>query len=244
MSIKLKELIVFENDDLVAVNKPSGMLSIPDREGEELSLKDYLQQQYDEIFTVHRLDRETSGLIIFAKTAAAHKHFSRQFEERKTVKIYLGLVIGSLQKEEGTVDASIAENMAKRGTMLVHKRGKSAITDFKLLKDFKRYSWVQFQIHTGRTHQIRVHSKELGHPLVGDVLYGDGQPVLLSSFKKKFKLSKDILEERPLLNRLALHAFQLQIADENGHTLALEAPLQKDMKVTVLQLEKYLTPGV
>ncbi|GAB3415414.1 RluA family pseudouridine synthase [Niabella aquatica] len=240
MKFKLRDLIIFENESLVALNKPSGMLSVPDREGEDPSLKDYLKQQYPEIYTVHRLDKETSGLIIFAKTASAHKHFSRQFEERKTIKIYLGLLIGSLQKTEGTVDAPIAENRVKRGSMLIHKRGKSAITDYQLLKDFKRYSWVQFQIHTGRTHQIRVHARELGHPLVCDVLYGDGQPVLLSSFKSKFKLGKAVEEEKPLLNRLALHAFQLKITDENGLLLELEAPLYKDMKVTVLQLEKRL----
>lgn len=216
------------------------MLSIPDREGKEPSLKDYLQQQYPEIFTVHRLDRETSGLIIFAKTAAAHKHFSRQFEERKTIKIYLGLVLGSLPDGEGSVDAPIAENMAKRGVMLIHRRGKNALTDYKVLKDFKRYSWVQFRIHTGRTHQIRVHARELGNPLVYDTLYGDGKPVLLSAFKSRFKLGKDVEEERPLLNRLALHAYQLEIADENNQILKLEAPLHKDMKVTVVQLEKVL----
>lgn len=216
------------------------MLSIPDREGKESSLKDYLKEAYGDIFTVHRLDKETSGLIIFAKTPAAHKHFSRQFEERKTVKIYLGLLIGSLPNDEGRIDAPIAENMAKRGTMLIHKRGKPALTDYHLLKELKMYSWVQFRIHTGRTHQIRVHAKELGAPLVGDPIYGDGKPVLLSSFKSKFKLSKDVLEEKPLLNRLALHAFQLKITDEDGNWIELEAPLHKDLKVTVLQLEKYL----
>ncbi len=240
MSIKLKELIIFENDHLVALNKPSGMLSIPDREGKEPSLKDLLLTQYGNIYTVHRLDRETSGLIIFAKTAEAHKHFSLQFEERKTVKIYLGLVLGSLFNEAGTINASIAENMAHRGTMIAHKRGKTALTDYQLLKKLKQYSWVQFQIHTGRTHQIRVHAKELGHPLVCDIIYGDGKPVLLSSFKSKFKLGKEVLEERPLLNRLALHAFQLKIVDQNGNLLELEAPLFKDMRVTVQQLEKFI----
>ncbi|MCH5599707.1 RluA family pseudouridine synthase [Niabella ginsengisoli] len=240
MNTKLKEIIVFENDSIVALNKPPGMLSIPDREGKEPSLKDFLKQEYPDIFTVHRLDKETSGLIIFAKNAEAHKHFSRQFEERKTVKIYLGLVTGALQNDEGSIDAPIAENMAKRGSMLIHKRGKTALTDYKVLKKLKMYSWVQFQIHTGRTHQIRIHAKELGAALVGDTLYGDGKPILLSSFKNKFKLSKDVLEEKPLLNRLALHAFQLKITDEQGNTIDLEAPLHKDLKVTVLQLEKYL----
>lgn len=237
-SHKIKDFIVFENENLVALNKPSGLLSIPDREGKEISLKEILAEHYPGVFTVHRLDRETSGLIVFAKNAEAHKHLSRQFENRKTVKIYQGLVIGSLQQKEGTVDAPIAENMVKRGTMIIHRRGKQAITDFKVLQDFKIYSRVQFQIHTGRTHQIRVHAKEMGHPLVCDAIYGDGKPVLLSAFKNKFKLSKDEPDERPLLNRLALHAFQLQIEDLNGEMLLLEAPLHKDLRATLQQLEK------
>lgn len=223
------------------------MLSIPDREASEPSLKDLLQQQYPEIYTVHRLDKDTSGLIIFAKTASAHKHFSRQFvprdssgEERKTVKMYLGLLIGSVAPAQGTIDQPIAESTTKRGTMLIHKRGKAAITDYEVLKDFKLYSWVQFRIHTGRTHQIRVHARYLGYPLVGDPIYGDGRSILLSSFKNKFKLGKDVLEEKPMLSRLALHAFQLKITDENGALLELEAPLYKDMKVTMTQMEKFL----
>lgn len=238
--MNIKDLILFENESLLALNKPPGLLSIPDREGKEPSLKDLLQQYHPGIYTVHRLDKETGGLIIFAKNADAHKHYSRQFEERKTVKIYLGLVLGALQNMQGTLNAPIAENMMKRGTMLIHKRGKPAITDYKLLQNFGLYSWVQFQIYTGRTHQIRVHAKELGHPLACDDIYGDGKPVLLSSFKKKFKLSKDVLEEKPLLNRLALHAYQLEIKDEANNPLRLEAPLHKDLKVTVAQLAKWV----
>ncbi|AHF16082.1 RluA family pseudouridine synthase [Niabella soli] len=236
--MKLKELIVFETGELVALNKPSGLLSIPDREGKEPSLKDLLQVQYDDIFTVHRLDRETSGLIIFAKTAAAHKHFSQQFEARKTIKVYTGLVLGSVTVPEGHIDAPIAENMVKRGTMIIHRRGKQALTDFKVLKDYGLYTWMQFNIHTGRTHQIRVHTKEIGHPLVGDTLYGDGKPVFISSFKSKFNLSKNELEERPILNRLALHAAQLKIAGPDGNVIALEAPLHKDLRATLQQLDK------
>lgn len=234
----MKDLIIFENESLIALNKPSGLLSIPDREGKEVSLKTMLLEKYGDIFTVHRLDRETSGLIIFAKNATAHKHFSQQFENRKTIKIYLGVLIGSLQNTEGSVDAPIAENMVHRGTMIIHRRGKAALTDYKLLKDLKMYSWVQFQIHTGRTHQIRIHAKEIGHPIACDAIYGDGKAILLSAFKSKFKLSKDVLEERPLLNRLALHAFQLTITDVDGTLLSLEAPLHKDLRATLQQLEK------
>lgn len=239
--MKLQDIIIFENESLIAINKPSGLLSIPDREGSEPSLKDLLKDYLGEIFTIHRLDRDTSGLIIFGKTPEAHKHFSRQFEERKTEKFYYGLVLGSLQPEEGSINAPIAENTVRKGTMLIHRRGKEAITDFEVLQDFGIYSLVQFQIHTGRTHQIRVHSKELGHPIAVDPIYGDGNPILLSSFKSKFKLGKYVLDEKPLLNRLALHAFQLNIFDENNTLISLEAPLSKDFKATVQQLEKWRT---
>ena len=230
--------VVFENESLIALNKPAGLLSIPDREGKELSLKSMLQESWPDIYTVHRLDRETSGLIIFAKNAAAHKHFSLQFENRKTIKIYNGLVIGAVQNEQGSIDAPIAENMVKRGTMIIHRRGKQALTDYKVLQNFRLYSWMQFQIHTGRTHQIRIHVKEIGHPLACDTIYGDGKAVLLSSFKNKFKLSKDVLEEKPLLNRLALHASQLKITDIDNTLLELEAPLHKDLRATLQQLQK------
>ena len=236
--MNIKNLIVFEDDNLVALNKPSGLLSIPDREGKEPSLKTYLKDYYGDIFTVHRLDRDTSGLIIFAKNAEAHKHLSIQFESRKTVKIYQGLVIGMLPKEQDTIIAPIAENTVRRGVMLIHRRGKEAITDYQLLESFKQFSWVQFQIHTGRTHQIRVHAKEIGNPIVCDSVYGDGKPVLVSSLKSKFKLSKNLLDEQPILNRLALHAFQLQIESLNGVFLSLEAPLNKDLKATLQQLRK------
>ena len=234
----IKDLIVFEDENLVAINKPSGLLSIPDREGKEPSLKDYLKAYYGDIFTVHRLDKDTSGLIIFAKNAVAHKHFSAQFENRKTVKIYQGLVIGNLMHEQGTVNAPIAENTIRRGVMLIHRRGKEAITDYQLLESFKQFSWVQFQIHTGRTHQIRVHSKEIGNPLACDPIYGDGKSVFVSALKNKFKLSKNVLDEQPILNRLALHSFQLQIDNLNGEQVCLEAPIHKDLKATLQQLRK------
>ena len=236
--MNFKNWIVFEDDDFIALNKPSGLLSIPDREGKEVSLKRLLQEKYDDIFTVHRLDRDTSGLIVFAKNEQAHRHLSIQFEERQTEKIYVGLVVGTPSLKKGTINLPIAENTVTRGTMIIHRRGKEAITDYELLEDFGRYSWLQFRIHTGRTHQIRVHLKDMGHPIVGDTLYGDGKPLLLSSIKNKFKLSKNELEERPLLNRLALHALQLKFTGLSGEKVELEAPIQKDLKASLQQLNK------
>lgn len=236
--MRLTDWILFENDDLIALNKPTGLLSIPDREGKEASLKTLLQDKYERIFTVHRLDKDTSGLIIFAKNEEAHKHLSAQFEERNTEKIYLGLVIGSPTTSSGSIDSPIAEHPVKKGTMVINRKGKEALTDYEVLKSFGIYSWVKFRIYTGRTHQIRVHAKEIGHPIVADPVYGDGKPVLLSSFKSKFKLSKDAEEERPILGRLALHAWQLKINDMSGKLLDLEAPIPKDMRATLQQLEK------
>lgn len=238
--MKIPELIIFEDDDFIALNKPSGLLSIPDREGKEISLKSLLQEKYQRIFTVHRLDRDTSGLIVFAKNEATHKHLSLQFEGRLTKKIYAGLVIGSPAEKKGSINLPLAENMVQRGVMIVNRRGKESLTDYEVIEDFGIYSWLQFHIYTGRTHQIRVHMKEIGHPIVCDAIYGDGKPVMLSSLKKKkFKLAKDVLEERPLLARLALHAYQLTFNTQQGEKKELTAELPKDLRATLQQLTKW-----
>src|SRR5258705_4634132 len=214
--MKISDLLILENDDLIVVNKPSGLLSIPDREQKDVSLKTLLQEKYGQVFTVHRLDRDTSGIIVFAKNEQTHKHLSIQFEERLTEKIYVGLVIGSPASKKGSINKPIAENTVKRGVMIIHQRGKESITDYEVVEDFGIYSWMQFRIHTGRTHQIRVHMKDMGHPIVCDELYGDGKPILLSTIKSKFKLSKKEEVEKPILNRLALHAYKLKFTDING----------------------------
>ena len=238
ISTRVSDFIIADTPDFIALNKPAGLLSIPDREGKDISLKKLLIEKYGSIFTVHRLDKDTSGLIVFAKNEATHRHLSQQFETRQTEKIYLGLVLGSLAEKKGTIDAPIAEHPAKKGLMTVYRKGKDSLTDYEVLEDFKIFSWLQFQIHTGRTHQIRVHAKHMGHPVVCDELYGDGKPVLLSSLKHKFKLSKNEWEERPILNRLALHASSLQFITANGDKIKLDAPLPKDLKALLQQLRK------
>jgi len=236
--MNLKDSIIAETENWVAINKPSGLLSIPDRLGKDSSLKVLLKEKYGDIFTVHRIDRDTSGLIIFAKNENAHKYLSKQFEDRQTKKIYQGLVIGSPAANSGSIEARMMEHPALNGTMIIHAKGKEALTDYEVLEDFGIFSFLQFRIHTGRTHQIRVHAKNIGHPLAGDPLYGDGKPVLLSSVKKKFKLSKHDEVERPIINRLALHSYKLIFDNMQGERTELVAEMPKEFRALMQQLKK------
>ena len=239
MENKYKLDIIAETDNWIAVNKPTGLLSIPDRTQSETSLKDILNEKFGKVWVVHRLDQPTSGLILFAKNEAAHRYLSQQFEERKVIKYYVGLVQGTPVPDTGTIDAPTMEHPVKKGNYITHAKGKPALTDYSTLQTFRSYSWMQFQIHTGRTHQIRVHMKHIGHPIVCDDLYGINTPLLLSTIKgSKFKLSKEEEEERPLLNRLALHAHILSFTDLDGKVQKLEAPVPKDLRATLQQLEK------
>jgi 23S rRNA pseudouridine1911/1915/1917 synthase len=232
--------ILVENDRFIVINKPAGLLSIPDRMGKDISLKVLLQQKYGSIFTVHRLDKETSGVIIFAKDEETHKFLSVAFEERQVEKYYLGIVHGIVPEKKGTIDEAIMENSGKRGTMIVHKKGKTAVTDYEVVEELGKFSLLKFQIHTGRTHQIRVHMQFLGHPIVCDEIYGDPTPILVSSFKPRYNLSKKEDEERPILARLGLHAERLKFSDAGGAVYNLEAPVPKDMRALLQQLRKRL----
>jgi len=220
-----KPVIIFENDDFVVVNKPSGLLSIPDRLQSGDSLKSFLQKKYGQIFTVHRLDKDTSGLIAFAKNEHAHKFLSQAFEERLVDKNYLGIVYGP-----------IIEHPAKNGLMVVNKKGKPAITHYRVLEELGSFSYLSFNIETGRTHQIRLHMQSIGHSIVCDSLYGNETPIFVSSFKRNYKLSKLEEEERPILQRLGLHSFQLKFKDRQNREQQFEAALPKDMKALLQQL--------
>jgi len=236
--MRIDDFVVYEDDSLIAINKPAGLLSVPDRLGKDISLKRILQEKFGSIFTIHRLDRNTSGLILFAKTDSAHRHLSMQFEARTTSKIYYGLLSGTPETDHGTINVPIAEHPVKKGTMITTNKGKEAITDYEVTEKFSRFSWTKFRIHTGRTHQVRVHAKYIGHPIACDEVYGDGKPLLLSTLKHRFKLSKDLEEERPLLNRLALHSSVLTVTDETGKEHVFEAPLPKDLRATLQQMRK------
>lgn len=234
---KLETLL--ENDYFVAVNKPSGLLSVAAREGDEISLKDILKEKYGQVWTVHRLDKDTSGVIVFAKDEQSHKYLSAQFEGRGVEKYYTGIVHGTPANKTGSVEASIMEHPVKKGVMVVNKKGKHSLTDYEVIETLGNFSVMQFRIHTGRTHQIRVHMKQIGHPIVCDTLYGNGEPVLLSSIKKKFNLSKKEDEERPLFNRLGLHAAKLVFTDQQKQQHSIDAPLPKDIRAFLQQAAKW-----
>ena len=233
--------IIYEDDNILVINKPSGCLTIPDRFDPELvSVKSWFEKKGQKIFIVHRIDRDTSGLLLLAKNEVAHKFYNTQFQDRSLTKNYYGLVVGTMLQEEGTFDQPIEEHPTISGKMRVGRKGKSAITHFKVEDRFRGYTWVRFQIETGRTHQIRVHLQNAGHALVCDPIYGSADPLLLSTIKrKKFNLSKDAESERPLLNRLALHAYSIQVTDQKGQKHEFVAPLSRDMDATLKQLSKW-----
>ncbi|HZH37078.1 MAG TPA: RluA family pseudouridine synthase [Flavisolibacter sp.] len=238
MTFKLADHVLFQNESFIAINKPSGLLTIPDREGKDISLKKILQENFDNVFTVHRLDRETSGIVVFALHEAMHKHLSQQFEARETRKIYHGLVLGKPAEPEGVINEPIAEHPTRRGYMTVWRKGKESVTEYRTLENYRYFSWMEFRILTGRTHQIRVHMKHLGNPIVSDPMYGDGKPLFISQLKKNFKLAQSMDEERPILARLALHSAQLSFKGISGEDINLEAPLPKDLRASLNQLGK------
>jgi 23S rRNA pseudouridine955/2504/2580 synthase/23S rRNA pseudouridine1911/1915/1917 synthase len=232
---------LYEDEDIIVVNKPAGLLVIPDRFTSDLpSLNKLLEERLKQkIWVVHRLDRDTSGVTCFAKNEQAHKYLSRLFQEHEVGKFYAGLVNGRVDPDQGRIEAPIAEHPVVKGKMTVTKKGKPSITDYKVVEQWPLYALVQFQIHTGRTHQIRVHMQSIGNPIVCDELYGDGKPFFVSSIKKKYRLSDKEEAERPLLSRLALHAYRLHLFKEDGKEILVEADLPKDMLACVNQLNKW-----
>jgi len=232
--------IIYKDADLIAINKPSGWLTIPDRHDAELySVKSWFEAKGEKIFIVHRIDRDTSGLLLLARNPEAHKYYNTLFEQRTLKKTYYGLVVGSVAEDEGVYDQPIEQHPTLLGKMRVGRKGKPAITHYTVEERFRGYTWVKFQIETGRTHQIRVHLYNAGHSLVCDPLYGTPDPILLSSFKRKFNMSKKEEEERPLLSRLALHAYSVDLVDRKGAAHAFVAPLPRDLDATLKQLRKW-----
>jgi len=241
VTFSLKKNILYEDDHLIAINKPSGMLVLLDRWQKEKgrTLLDFLQKSSKQkIYIVHRLDRDTSGVICFAKSDKANRALCRMFTKLEIQKTYRGLVHGRLTKDKGVINKPIAQSRRSKGLMIIDKRtGKEAVTEIEVLERFSEYSWLKISIRTGRTHQIRVHLTSIGHPLVCDRFYGLlNDEIYLSKLKKEYKKRG---HEKPLLSRLALHALSLEFKHPvTSKTVKIESPLPKDLKATVHQLLK------
>ena len=228
--------VVDQDENIVAVNKSSGIAVTPDRWDASLHRLDKLVEDFlkvEKIYTVHRLDRDTSGLVLFAKNSQTHKTLSAAFEERQVTKRYIAVVRGRPSWKETQCDLALVPNGNKQHHTIVDKyRGKPSLTRFRLLASAGNYSVLEAYPETGRTHQIRVHLAALGHAVVCDELYGNAKPVMLSAIKKGWR--GDPLQERPLLSRLGLHAAELSVPGINK----LHAPLSRDMAALLKQMEK------
>jgi 23S rRNA pseudouridine1911/1915/1917 synthase len=239
--------VVYEDAGLIVVNKGAGISVGGDRwDGSRERLDRLLEAALGldatpkrRLFTVHRIDRDTSGLVVFAKDGETHRHLSLAFEGRQVEKRYLAVVHGRVIWEERVCDLPLVPNGDKQHRTIIDQyRGKKSLTRFRLLGRAGNYSLLEARPETGRTHQIRVHLASLGHPVVCDPLYGRPQGVYLSSFKRGWR--GDPLEERPLLVRLGLHAEGLLIPGEDGRggSLCLKAPLPRDLGALIRQMEK------
>lgn len=230
--------VLAETQDFVVINKPSGLLSIPDRYGVDLpNAERQLRKKYGEIFVVHRLDKDTSGVMVFARTAESHKILSKAFEERAVQKVYLAIVDGCPAQLEGKIEAAIGEDSSRAGKMKIDEnKGKSSITTYKVVEKFRRFSLLELKPETGRQHQIRVHCAMLGHPLTVDPLYGKRKEFLLSEFKRGYKGKEN---ERPIMGRLSLHSSILTFPEiHSGQVISFQAPMPKDMNATIKQLRQ------
>ena len=233
--------ILYEDAHLLAINKPAGLLSIPGRyDVNKPNVKHIIEKKYDKAWVVHRLDKDTSGLICFALTEETHRLLSLQFESRTVEKKYWAIVHGRPPSLEGTINKPIAQHPYTTGKMAISPKGKKAVTHYRAIEVFRHFSLLECQIETGRTHQIRVHLESLGCPIAGDGLYGKSKTLLLSTIKQKgFKLRKGE-SERALLSRQALHAVQLKLTHPfTEQAISFEAPLPKDMNATLNQLRKW-----
>ncbi|PRX33508.1 ribosomal large subunit pseudouridine synthase D [Orenia metallireducens] len=221
--------IIYEDDDIVVVNKQPDLVVHPAPGNEEGTLVNALLYHCDNLSgingvirpgIVHRLDKDTSGAMVVAKNDEAHLNLTEQFKERDTKKIYLTLVEGKVKYKKGKIDAAIGRDSKDRKKMAVtSKNSKKAVSGFKVLKRYQKHSLVEVNLETGRTHQIRLHMEYMGHPVVGDELYGYNQKTL------------DV-------KRQMLHSHLLGFYHpRTGEWVEFEAPLLEDMRQVLDTLE-------
>ena len=236
--------ILFENDEILLIHKPTGISVTADRSGAPDILKLLHQQQTfsEPLRLVHRLDKETSGVLLIARHKDAQSRYSRLFAKRKVQKLYLAIVRGPLPYQHGSIKDPIARSQRNPQAMHIHPRlGKPSHTVWSQLADFGSLALVSAQIVTGRTHQIRIHFSHRGMPLAIDPIYGSANPLMLSSFKLDYRAKSD-RDEPAMIDRLTLHAYQLTIPvgpedAETTHTFV--AGLDKKFASAIKLLNKH-----
>jgi 23S rRNA pseudouridine955/2504/2580 synthase/23S rRNA pseudouridine1911/1915/1917 synthase len=241
MSRRVSIDIIYQDLNIIAINKPAGLLSIPPRYDEQTAnAKELLEHQQGPLYVLHRLDRQTSGVLLFAKNANTHKALSGLFESREINKKYIAICFGIPLPKESEINLPIREMNNKRGKYQVHPNGKEAISNYRVIEEFRHYSLLELDLITGRTHQIRVHLKAIGYPLLVDDFYGYAEAFYLSEVKKKkYNLGRHH-KEMPLFSRSSLHAHKLSfVYPGKQDILDITAPLPKDFKACLNQLRKW-----
>ena len=245
-------LILYVDEDILVINKPAGLPSLPDGYDPEADhVRTLLEPEYGPLWMVHRLDRQTSGVLLLARSEAAHRDLNAQFESRETAKVYHTLIAGNPNWEERQVSLALRPNADRKHRTTVDARyGQPALTNFRVVERFGIVTLLEAAPETGRTHQIRVHLKAIGFSILGDQLYGDGQPLYLSAIKPRYQPGRKAGRERveqefrrpetPILDRLALHALSVSLRHPGTQEpLTVEAPYPKDIALSLKQLRKY-----
>jgi 23S rRNA pseudouridine1911/1915/1917 synthase len=238
--------IVYEDDDLLVVNKPAGMVVHPAAGISSGTLANALAYRFRQSRNekagsnprspirpgiVHRLDRDTSGLLVVAKREAAHENLSDQFRAREVFKSYVALVHGRVEQESGRIEQPIARDPRNRTRMAVRTGGRPSLSLYRVRQRFDRFTLLDVEIKTGRTHQIRVHLQWLKHPVVGDPVYGDGRDKTVLDVRLRSRINA--------LNRQFLHAEQLGFRHpRTAEQLRLTAPLPDDLAKLLGELEE------
>jgi RluA family pseudouridine synthase len=230
--------ILLEDEYLLVINKPAGLLSAPDRyDSEAPVVARQLEDTYGSLWPVHRLDKDTSGVLLFARDADSHRIISTAFEFGQISKCYHALVGTNPGWTETSCDFALTPDGDRLHRTIVDGAGKPSLTHFKVLMRHPFLSLIEARPDTGRTHQIRIHLAALGCSIVCDPLYGKAEPLYLSKIKRRWKGESG--DERALLNRCGLHAFSISLTHPGTELpLTIEAPYPKDFRAAVTQLSK------